>query len=80
MRLKASGPNILMAKIPPAIQLKNADKKEYMRFENNGSVYLKGRKINVDKEIAQAFTYCVIEMSGLTPHQLIKEIIKKHGK
>ena len=63
-----------MKKKTPAIEIKDKHEEEIMRFENNGDIYLKGRKIDVDKELAQAFTYCVIEMSGFSTSALIEEI------
>jgi hypothetical protein len=60
------------------IIFQNGDSSEVMRFEPNGDIYVtkngKGRKVECDKDLARAFQYVVIEMTGLDPKHLIKKI------
>jgi len=62
----------------PAIYIKNKEQKEIFRFETDGKVFwLKNGKMvqaKIDKELAQAFEYCVIQMSGFSASKLIKKI------
>ena len=61
----------------PAILIKNNKKEEIIRFENNGEIYLLGKKIDIAKDIAQAFMYTVIEISGCGAKELINKIIQE---
>ena len=62
---------------PPAIEIKNRENIEIARFEINGDVYLKGRKIDVDKELAQLFSVCIVELSGFDASRLKEKIIEQ---
>lgn len=61
----------------PAIIIQDKSNTEIARFETNGDVFIKGRKIDVDKELAQLFSVCITEVSGLNADKLKEQIIHK---
>ncbi len=64
----------------PSIQICNEEKEEIMTFEANGDIYHLGKKINIAKDIAQAFTYTITELSGHSVEELTNKIVQEKLK
>lgn len=54
--------------------------REYMRLESNGNVFVfdetlgEMRKIDIDKELAQAFAYTIVKLTDKDPTAIIEAI------
>jgi hypothetical protein len=75
---------INMEKVPSAVSIfdtKEEPQKEVLRIETSGEVFWlrdgEMKKVEMDSELAQAFAYCVVVMSGVSNEKLIEEIRKE---